>query len=52
LDEQTAIELAYSGVHTYRQVDQVLDEPEGTVKSRIRRGLGRLPEVLEGAELP
>jgi RNA polymerase sigma-70 factor, ECF subfamily len=46
-DDRDAIVLAYFGGHSYRETAALLGAPEGTVKSRIRRGLEGLRHLLE-----
>jgi RNA polymerase sigma factor (sigma-70 family) len=46
-EQRRAIELAYFGGNTYRQVAEVLGIPEGTAKSRLRLGLRRIASALE-----
>ena len=46
LKERLPINLAYFGGLTHKEVAEVLEWPEGTVKSRIRRGLHRLRDQV------
>lgn len=46
-EEREAIVLAYFGGHSYRETAALLAAPEGTIKSRIRRGLAGLRQVLD-----
>ena len=50
-NERRAVELAHFGGHSYRTVARMLDEPEGTVKSRIRSGLAKLRVFLAAQDL-
>ena len=46
--QRQAVLLAYFGGCTFRQVAEQLGIPEGTAKSRLRLGLGKLALLLEG----
>ena len=49
--ERQALELAYFAGHSYRTVAKMLDEPEGTIKGRIRSGLSKLRTTLAAQDL-
>ena len=46
-DQRRVIELAYFGGFTHTQIAEMLELPPGTVKGRMRLGLGKLRVTLE-----
>jgi len=47
-EERKAIETAFFSELTYEETARKLNQPLGTVKTRIRSGLGKLRETLKG----
>jgi RNA polymerase sigma-70 factor (ECF subfamily) len=50
-DQRDAIQLAYFDGLSYREVAERLEEPEGTVKYRIRSGMQKMKAALQASEV-
>ena len=46
-DQQEVLEMAYFKGYTHRQIAEALNEPLGTIKTRIRLGLQKLREIFK-----
>ena len=50
-DQKKALALAYFNGYTHRQIAEALDEPLGTVKTRIRLAMQKLRQLLSDEEV-
>jgi RNA polymerase sigma-70 factor (ECF subfamily) len=50
-DQRRVIELAYFGGFTHVEIASMIDTPVGTVKGRMRLGLQKLRDQLQGREV-
>ncbi len=46
-DQRLAVTLSFYHAYTHQEIAEITNTPLGTVKSRIRLGMGRLRELLE-----
>jgi len=46
-DQQEVLAMAYFKGYTHRQIAEVLNEPLGTIKTRIRLGIQKLREIFK-----
>ena len=49
-EQRQALALAYFGGYTHRQIAEMLNEPLGTVKTRIRSAIHRLRDAMEDSQ--
>jgi RNA polymerase sigma-70 factor (ECF subfamily) len=50
-EQREPIEMAYFGGMSYREVAVALDEPEGTIRYRIRAGMQKMRAALQAEEV-
>lgn len=49
-EQRTAVELAYFGGHTYREIATLTGVPHGTASGRLRLALAKLRKALRGSD--
>lgn len=50
VDQKTAIQMAFHDGYTHEEIARRLDEPLGTIKTRIRLGMQKLRQMLASPE--